>query len=200
MANTKFSTSSINQGLVKSRSMLVGNTFYDPAAFFLIQRTSPTTGTTVTFSSIPQTYKSLQIRCLSRDAATQDSGILTITFNSDTATNYSHHRLIGDAGGGVTAGGTANATGMFGPRSNGNTATASCFGAGIIDILDYASTSKNKTIRVFSGNDGNFSGGSYTTGLLSGLWRSTSAVTSVTITASGNFVSGSTFALYGMVG
>ena len=181
--------------------MLVGNDAFDPSATFLIQRTSPTTGTSITFSSIPQTYKSLQIRLLSRDATAQDSGILQITFNSDTAANYSHHRLIGDAGGTVSAGGTANASAMFGPRSNGNTATASCFGTGIINIIDYADSTKYKTIKVFTGNDGNFSGGSYTVGILSGSWRSTSAVNSITITnGGGNFVSGSTFALYGMKG
>jgi len=200
MAVSRISTSSVLQGFPKSRSLLAGNTFYDPAAFFLIQRTSPTTGTTVTFSSIPQTYKSLQVRVFSRDATAQASGILYINFNSDTAANYSHHRMIGDAGGGTTASGTINATLMFGPRSNGNTGTASCFGTGIIDVIDYASTSKYKTIRVLSGNDGNFAGGSYTTGILSGSWRSTSAINSITITASGNFTSGSTFALYGITG
>ena len=67
MANTKFSTSSINQGLVKSRSMLVGNEAYEPPGFYSIA-TANGTGSSglITFNSIPSTYQHLQVRGIFR--------------------------------------------------------------------------------------------------------------------------------------
>jgi hypothetical protein len=69
---------------------------------------------------------------------------------------------------------------------------------GIIDIHDYASTTKNKTVRIWTGDDRNGSG---RTALSSGLWMNTSAINRVDITtASGNWTTASTIALYGMKG
>jgi hypothetical protein len=68
---------------------------------------------------------------------------------------------------------------------------------GIIDIIDYASTTKNKTVRVLSGADNN-TGTQGEIDLNSGLWMSVSAVTSLTIFSGVNFNAGSTFALYGV--
>ena len=51
----------------------------------------------ITFSSIPSTYKSLQIRYMSKDTNASD-GVLNpkIQFNSDTGNNYAYHELRGD--------------------------------------------------------------------------------------------------------
>jgi hypothetical protein len=69
----------------------------------------------------------------------------------------------------------------------------------VIDILDYANTSKYKTTRTLAGNDQNGAG---LVGLYSGLYMSTSAISSIefTINGSGNFATGSNFALYGIKG
>jgi hypothetical protein len=76
------------------------------------------------------------------------------------------------------------------------TDSATYLSVGIIDILDYASTSKNKTVRRFTGRDFNGSG---IVDVGSGLWMSTSAVTAVSITATTNsFGQYSTAALYGV--
>ena len=198
MANTKFSTSSINQGLVKSRSMLVGNLAYDPAATFLIQRQTATGSvTSFTFSSIPSTYKHLQIRCLSR-RDTGVSHVIALQFNGDTATNYWWHLLEGN-GSTATSSSISSATNRvltFWPNPSVN--LAGQFGAGIIDIHDYASTTKNKTVRSFGGGDANGSG---KINLTSGVWNSTSAINSIVISFVGDtVVTGTTFALYGMKG
>ena len=50
----------------------------------------------ISFSSIPSTYKHLQVRCIARSSRTQNSGYGVIRFNSDTGTNYSYHSLAGD--------------------------------------------------------------------------------------------------------
>jgi hypothetical protein len=71
-------------------------------------------------------------------------------------------------------------------------------GAFIIDIQDYSSTSKNKTVRTFSGVDFNGSG---SVNLYSSLWMSTSAISSLTLTSNtGEFSTNTTFALYGIKG
>ena len=74
------------------------------------------------------------------------------------------------------------------------------FGANVLDILDYANTSKYTTARILGGIDINGSGGNIR--LDSGVWMNTAAVTSLTIspTTANNFVQYSSFALYGIKG
>jgi hypothetical protein len=83
-----------------------------------------------------------------------------------------------------------------------NNATSGIFGVSIIDIHDYASTTRNKTFRFLTGNDRNGAG---ILALFSGLWMSTSAITSLTfvpnnIGGAQTFISGTTFSLYGIKG
>jgi hypothetical protein len=66
------------------------------------------------------------------------------------------------------------------------------------DILDYADTNKYKTSRSITSWDGNGTGVVF---FYSGNWRSTSAISTVTLTAStGSFTANSSFALYGIKG
>ena len=153
---------------------------------------------TITFSSIPSTYTSLQIRCLVRDTSTGTGAYrLDVNLNGDTATNYAYHILSGN-GASVTASGVASAAFMSqGTVKVRDGEAAGIMGVGIIDIHDYASTTRNKTVRSFTGYDANGSG---YVGLQSGLWMSTSAVTSITLSASTFFTSATVFALYGIKG
>lgn len=178
-----------------SRKMLVGNTAFDPAATFLIQRVSGT-GSSVTFSSIPQTYSSLQIRAISRTNQAAEIDDFAIQFNSDTGSNYVRHLLYGTGSVAEANQQTAQSRIVMG-RGTGSSAAANMFGVSITDIHDYASTTKNKTTRTLNGYDLNGSGLIY---LQSGLWLSTSAVTSITLfsTSSSTFQTGTTFALYGI--
>ena len=67
--------------------------------------------------------------------------------------------------------------------------------------LDYASTSKYKTVRAITGTNANTSSANFAVSLGSGLWQSTNAITSVTIANGYDFFSTSTtFALYGIKG
>jgi hypothetical protein len=88
-----------------------------------------------------------------------------------------------------------------------STTTASAFGAGVVDILEPFSTSKNKTMQTLSGVDLNGTVGGYGgyAALNSGLWRgstgsSTEAITSITIIVNtgASFNQNSSFALYGI--
>jgi hypothetical protein len=151
----------------------------------------------VTFAGIPSGYKHLQIRYIARsdNASTVNSGT-GIQFNSDSGSNYSSHLVAGD---GSTAGTDSfpSQTYMFGFLTAGGNATSNVFGTGIIDILDYSSTNKYKTLRTLNGIDNNGSG---IARLSSGLWMSTNSVTSIFIdNRAGNLYSQySSFALYGV--
>jgi hypothetical protein len=152
----------------------------------------------VSFSSIPSTYKHLQIRMFARSNRATNPEYLKINFNSDTATNYSWHYLQGN-GAGANIGAGASATYMFSQYYSGAAQNANDFGAGITDILDYANTNKYKTIRDLAGYDNNGDG---IISFQSGSWRSTSAVSSIQITPGGGTTIGqySSFALYGIKG
>ena len=157
----------------------------------------------VTFSSIPSTYKHLQIRAIMRDqrATFGNSGQL-FRFNSDTGSNYSWHNLQGD-GSSASARNAINQASMSGNTSAASGAPTNDFGAMVVDILDYADTNKYKTIRMLSGVDVNGTVASFggVIELMSGSWRNTAAITSVTILPSvANIVQYSSFALYGIKG
>ena len=155
---------------------------------------------TISFTSIPSTYKHLQIRMIARsDRASNPASNVLLTFNSDTAANYSYHELDGD-GASAYGGGSAGTSNVPMQRISGNTAGSNVFGALVVDILDYQNANKYKTLRYLGGYDNNGSGEIY---LGSGNWRSTSAVSRIdlqTINGTYNFVSGSSFALYGIKG
>lgn len=155
---------------------------------------------TITFSSIPATYASLQIRWMARSLRVGTSDNLNIQFNSDTSTNYAPHYLAGDGASASAGSNGANYTqidAFNSVRASGSSNTNGC-GVGIIDIHDYASTTKNKTVRVFSGWDLNGTGYSV---LSSGVWlNSSTAISSIILKIGNNFATNSTFALYGIKG
>jgi hypothetical protein len=122
---------------------------------------------------------------------------VNMQFNSDTGANYVIHRLTGN-GSTTSAGGTTGVSSIkIENAENGLNATYGT--VGICDLIDYSATNKNKTARIFVGLDTNAASGDVN--LRSGLWLSTSAITSITIsTSGGNFGTSSTFDLYGIKG
>ena len=153
---------------------------------------------TVTFTSIPSTYKHLQLRYIARGARAAALDQVKIQFNSDTGTNYVDHVLYGNGSTAAAYSDGASAAFMYSPVFSGSTANTNVFGVGVIDILDYSSTVKNKTSRMLGGVDDNGSGWSF---FGSGLWmNSANAISSITLTeAYGNNISvNSSFALYGI--
>jgi len=153
----------------------------------------------ISFTSIPSTYKHLQIRLIARTNRNDQNGdFFQTTFNGDTAANYSWHFLQGN-GSSVGAVGNGSQSMMETNRIPTALIGANVFGAIVIDILDYADTNKYKTIRSLGGYDGNGTGEIY---FNSGSWRSTSAVNSITLNNSGSrtIQQYSHAALYGIKG
>ena len=194
---TTAKTSSILQGFPKYRSMLAGNPYYVPPAFDSIASATGTGSSgTISFTSIPNTYTHLQIRASMR---TNDPAATTtncyIQFNTITGASYTYHYLLGN-GTTASAAGAANQTFSFAGNATATSTGTGTMAVFIADILDYANTSKNKTVRVISGHDQNGSGEIWTT---SSLFMSTSAISSVQIIASGTtWTTASTFSLYGI--
>ena len=197
----KLSANSVRNGRTVYGSMLAGNTTYVPAAFESIATVTVGSGgaADVEFTSIPGTYKHLQIRYIARattasGAAAYNWGYLRVNGNS---ANYATHYLFGE-GSSVSAGAeTGNQFNYM--YTTSNNATSNTFAVAVIDILDYANTDKNKTFRYLGGWDVNGAGG-YSM-YQSGLWANTSAITSIKfqgLQSSGNFAQYSHFALYGI--
>ncbi len=170
-----------------------------------ISTTTVTSDTSsVTFSSIPATYKHLQIRFIARNnRGTSTLDGIGIKANGDGGNNYANQRMYG-AGANVVGAGEIGSVGgriSIGLMPAATGAQANAFGAGIVDILDYADTNKYKTIRSLAGYDDNTEAVG-AAGLFYGLWLSSAAITSLTIVSTDGtgLKQYSSFALYGIKG
>jgi hypothetical protein len=157
-----------------------------------IATANPSAVSTITFSSIPNTYKSLELRF--SIIMTVAGQILKTQFNGDTASNYGIH-VLGGNGSGTGVGANTPATSMtFG---YGGSLVGTYPNVGIMDVIDYANTTKFKTVKLILGGNNNTSTGDIE--LDSGAWRSTAAITSLTFfTTAGTFTG--TISLYGIKG
>lgn len=177
-------------------SLLAGNVGFGTAFEHIQSFTVGTLGaSSITFSEIPQIYRHLQIRGVFR-GTTAGTGFdnCSITINRDTGSNYSAHILYADGSGSAASTGNASVTGTsysyYIPQAS---STSNSFGCVVLDILDYSSSIKNKTIRSLGGVDLNGSGRVH---LSSSSWMSTTVVSSITCSAP--FSVNSTFSLYGI--
>jgi hypothetical protein len=160
--------------------MAAGKT-YEPIS----KQTLGTATATITFSSIPQTYTDLV--CVVNGRTTADANI-AVQFNSDTATNYSGTFLYGN-GSSVTSARQSNVSSI---GVGGISSASQEQGTNIIQIMNYANTTTNKTLLARANN-------STYVQLRVGLYRSTSAITSCILNADGTtFMTGTTFTLYGI--
>lgn len=177
--------------------IIASSNFISPAAFESIATTTVGSGgvASVTFSSIPSTYTHLQVRGIYRYTTALD--ILAIQLNSDTAANYSSHKVYG-SGSSASAGASSSVSKMdLGYMMNSSTG----YGATVTDILNYTNTTKAKTVRALSGTDLNGSG---YINLNSSAWYKNTAgvydsITSIKIYPdAGTFAQYTQFALYGI--
>lgn len=145
--------------------------------------TLSTNGTTVNFTSISSAFTDL---ILVVDCSTTGAQDINLRFNSDSGSNYSRTYFYGNGTSALSA-----------RESNQNVLralyTTTTRGVSIVQINNYANTVTNKTVLTRFGDSGNATAAGV------GLWRSTAAINSISIFAiSENFVSGSTFTLYGI--
>lgn len=142
----------------------------------------------VTFSSIPATYRDLVVVAQVRSAS--GSVNLNTRFNSDTGNNYNHIWMYGD-GSSALSFSSANRANIQIAIGSGTTTNALNT---ITSVLDYSATNKHKST-LSRGDEPAF------TSAGAGRWANTAAVTSVQIynTTVDSYAIGSTFALYGII-
>lgn len=176
-------------------SLALDNNYMEPIATTVVGSGGVNT---IIFNDIPQTYKHLQLRLLARDSRSNTATNLYVQFNGDTGANYTSHSLYGNGSTAVAVAEGANQTSALMTRVSGNSAAASAFGGGVVDILDYANTNKNKTTRSLSGFEDNSVGQIW---LVSGLWMSSNPISKITITGvTSPILQYSRFSLYGIRG
>lgn len=155
---------------------------YDPIA----TQTLGSSATSVTFSSIPSTYTDLVLVYSAQNNASS-ANVTTMRFNGDTGTNYSDTYMYGN-GTSAATGRDTNQSVMSAGDIPGT--TGSTWSANIINVMNYSNTTTNKTAIMRHNTNG-------VTVASVGLWRSTSAINSITLIAN-TFSAGSTFSLFGI--
>ena len=161
--------------------MAAGST-YTPIA----NTTLTSTSSSVSFSSISGSYTDLVLVILT--AISSGANDTWLRFNSDSGTNYSRTKVASD-GSSMTSFRAANQNAYYGIGNIGTQWMMS-----VNHIMDYTNTTTYKTLLTRHGSLSNETAESV------GLWRSTSAITSIEIApGTSTFISGSTFTLYGIV-
>jgi hypothetical protein len=133
-----------------------------------------------------------------RDTDTGSGAFATLRLNSDTATNYSQVYLFGISGITPSSSLQGNRTSAAIYYQNTSNDTANTFSNSEIYIPSYT-ISQNKPISGFFVTENNSTAADAASiNTAAQLWRNTAAITSITFTAGSNFVSGSSFYLYGI--
>lgn len=158
-----------------------------PAMQAIANITLNTAASSVVFSNIPQIYRDLKLVVNSVSSAAAESYSYTY-FNGDSGANYSR---IEASGNGSTTG-TSTSSNLI-PITMPSS-TSGTFGNAQINIVDYSASDRHKTVLYQNDTLNN------TVVIGAGRWASTSAITSISITAySNSFGIGSTFTLHGVL-
>jgi len=170
--------------------MAAGNTYVA-----LATQTLGSAASSVTFSSISGAYTDLIVQVNNQMSGA--SGF-KIRFNSDSGSNYSETFLYG-TGSAAGSGRASSQTSIYNNLIYGDSTTANVFTPNIIQIQNYSNTTTNKTTLWRYGSTTSAGGSGDVTAIV-GLWRSTSAINAIEISAwnAVNFVAGSTFSIYGI--
>ena len=145
---------------------------------------------TVTFTNIPQTFTDLILVCNYGTSAIGRTG--SMRFNNDSATNYSW-RALGGNGTSASSSGGSNMTSFYftGQITGDGTALAN---VSTTHIQNYSNATTYKTALSRSNDAARYVEAAV------GTWRSTSAINRIDVTRDNgtNWLSGSTFTLYGI--
>lgn len=151
----------------------------------------------IEFTSIPGTYDDLWILLSTRVAGGVYIVNNRIRFNGDTGSNYSRTALYVYSNVSSSSR-SSNGTGVLYGVEPGATATANVFGNSSIYIPQYANTNSYKQF-ISDTAPPNNSASDWQNEYVAGLWRSTSAITSIRLeNPSSNLAQYSTATLYGI--
>jgi hypothetical protein len=163
--------------------MAAGNTYVAIATQTL------SSNTTVTFTSIPQTYTDLVLVINGLSTADEGAEYQVGNGSIDTASNYSRTRFMGSS----TTTSSFRASNQDRFLCDGFSNNSAYASTQIVQFMNYSNTNTFKTVL--------FSGSSTQTYILKqvGLWRSTSAINTIKVAGyNGNLTSGTIVSLYGI--
>jgi hypothetical protein len=145
------------------------------------------TATTVTFTSISQSYRDLVLVVSGKSTISENP---TFRFNADTGSNYPMVNMYGNGSSATSA--STNSTRFF--VGYGVTFNNSDISNAVINVMDYSATDKHKSVLVRDNNS------SVATEAQAGRWASTSAVNSISLffNFGASWQVGTSFALYGI--
>ena len=142
------------------------------------------TASSVTFSSIPATYRDLVI--VGAGLASTPTGVIT-RFNGDTGANYNQLVMFGDGGSANTSASSNTTSSQIGRFDNTTLANF------VVQVMDYSATDKHKSYL------SRYNSSAVLVAALAGRYASTSAITSLVLFPdAGTFSTGVTFNLYGI--
>jgi hypothetical protein len=154
----------------------------------LANLTLSTGDSSITFSSIPATYRDL---VLVVSGTSTLGGFFAIKLNLN-ATGYSRVAMAGN--GSTTNSYTAGSTEYI---DTGFAIGANNSFVHIANFMDYSATDKHKTVLIRGNTPQNTANQPIAAGAF--RWANTNAVTSIEVFMGNNFDSGTTFSLYGIV-
>lgn len=157
--------------------MAAGST-YTPIA----TTTLGSTTASYTFSSIPSTYTDLRVVINGNLTSLEDIGV---RFNGDSGTNYSYTGLTG-TGSSATSGRQSNQNYAYVGSLDGSASMTS------YDFMNYSNATTYKTFL------NRTSAAGWVVYARVGLWRSTAAINSISLTPVNSFATGTTLTLYGI--
>lgn len=166
------------------------------ATFNLIETNTVGSGGTasVTFSSIPTSYKDLVIKASLRATSSSGNSNFFMYFNGTTGSSYAHRRIIGTASSVTTDTQTSQPWIEFASISPNATFTASTFASTEIWIPNFQGSGFKPVYAQHMGQNN----GTQHAYLVAGIFTSTSAITSITLDGTDSFAQYSTFSLYGL--
>lgn len=159
------------------------------------------TAASVTFSSIPATYRSLLLHCMCRGDTAAAFVSVRLRFNGDSAGNYDSEQDVG-VGSAASALEALNATGADIGEATAANAVAGSVAIMCVEIPWYTNATFWKSLICTHMLQAQTSGGQ--TGQIHSKqwvsrWRNTGAINQIQILpTTGNFIAGSSFALYGL--
>ena len=153
-----------------------------------------------TFSGIPQTYKSLQLRIVAGSMSSTGITNMYLLINSVVTSTYASHSYQATSSGTTlrNAEGTTDRIQLYEAAPSQDLTPA--VGLLLVDIPEYATTNRNKTVQTFFGTNAGNTGTSKRIGQASGVLKSNNAITQVTVGCSSAFATRTTIALYGIKG
>lgn len=159
-----------------------------------------TSATDVTFSSIPATFRDLEIIISGRGNAAGVTAVnLAIQFNSDTGANYDYELFFrGGAAGMSDVSGVAQTSMIIG-QLTGATAPADSPAVVTVFVPNYVGTTFNKQVHGKGFLKVSTAAAGQNVSSNGGEWRSTAAITAVKVfPASSTFVDGTLVSLHGL--